>query len=162
MFSLDYHRCIHPPRSNAELRMNTVLKPTRNWSQWHFALCRLALRGMNIQIIPVIPIVQIVTNQDTGSADVGQKVVELKGKDHAKRRDSRKGTMQRIRIRRSRRRTMQMKQLKTTIQIMNHAHRIQHIWPPHHILLSPATNGSSTAQQQLTSAKLGQRLPTSK
>src|ERR1700676_3320997 len=48
------------------------------------------LRGTNIQIIPVIPIVQIVTNQDTLLWDVGQKGVEPKRKDRAKRRNNRK------------------------------------------------------------------------
>ena len=50
-------------------------------------------RGTNIQIIQVIPTVQIVTNQDTGSADVGQKGVEPKEKDHVKERDRRKRRM---------------------------------------------------------------------
>ena len=90
MYSLDYHRCTLQPKSSAGLRMNSALKLIRNQSRWHFAPRRLMRRGTNIQIIQVIPTVQIVTNQDTGSADVGQKGVELKEKDRTKEGDRRK------------------------------------------------------------------------
>jgi len=50
-----------------------------------------------ICIIAVSLIVQIVTNQATGLQDVGKKGVELKGKDHAKRRNNTKRRMMRQR-----------------------------------------------------------------
>src|SRR5882762_10307229 len=119
MFSQDYHRCIHPRKSNVELKTNTALKPIRNRSRWHFALRRPTRKGTNTQITPVIPTVQIVTNRDIGLADVGQKVAAPKGKDHARKKDSRKRRMtQRIRRKRRRGRTARIKQPEMMILIM--------------------------------------------
>ena len=128
MFLLDYRRCIHLLRSNAELRMSMVLKPTRNQLRWHFTLRRLMLRSTNIQIIPVIPIVQIVTNQDTLLWDVGQKGVEPKRKDRAKRRNNRKRRTMRQRGRIKRKGRTEWMRLYTTTQMTNPEGQTPRTW----------------------------------
>src|SRR5229473_2673694 len=73
---------IRQPKLSNELRTSTALKQTKNLSQQHIVLCR-QLEGLTRQTL-VIPTVRTVTKLDTGLEHVGQKVVELKGKDHAR------------------------------------------------------------------------------
>src|ERR1700720_1650405 len=99
MYSPVYPRLILLPKWSAELRTNMALKLTRNLSQWHIVPRRPMGNCMNTHthITLVIPTVRTVTNRDTGLRDVGQKGVEPKVKDRAKRRDKRRRATRRIR-----------------------------------------------------------------
>src|ERR1700683_5102267 len=111
--------------------MNMASKLTRNLSQWPTEPCRLTGSHMITRIMAVSLIVQTVTNLATGSRDVGQKVVEPKGKDHAKRRNNRKRRTTRQRGSIKRKGKTERTRPYTMTRMTNPEHQILHTWQPH-------------------------------
>ena len=95
MYLLDYLNPIRQLKSSDKLRTNMELKLIKNLWLWHIAQATFFHMEKDIRTrrSPVSRSVLIVTDLATGSQDVGQKGVELKGKVHVKSENSRKRRM---------------------------------------------------------------------
>src|SRR6202050_3388547 len=107
---------------------------------------------MITHIMAVSLIVRTVTNLATGSQDVGQKVMEPIGKDHAKRRNNRKRRMMRQRGSIKRKGKTERTRPYTMTWMTNPEHQILCTWQPPSLPILDST-GFSTAAPQPTYVK---------